>query len=180
MTLPSRTAPANANIAGKAAMNHTNASNKLKICGQKPLWTILPCYACAVHLLCQRKVLDRLVVLEVFRLYSRFSGIFLKVFAKFVLIFNRETSSSLDLRTKSRVPICKAARDNKKPALQPGIWLGFLDVKRNANLTCFKQIVTINQLHNGKCKLMVWIMNIRLDLRNAKAYGSGGTVWSRV
>ena len=126
MTLPSRTAPAIANIAGKAAMNHTNASNKLKICGQKPLWTILPCYACAVHLLCQRKVLDRLVASEVFRLYSRFSDIFLKVFAKFVLIFNRETSSSLDLRTKSRVPICKAARDNKNPALQPGICLGFL------------------------------------------------------
>ena len=112
MTLPSRTAPAIVNIAGKAAINQTNASDKLKICGQKPLWTILPCYACAVHLLCI--------------CISRFSDIFLKVFAKFVLIFNRETSSSLDLRTKSRVPICKAARDNKKPALQPGIFLGFL------------------------------------------------------
>ena len=43
-------------------------------------------------------------------------------FAKFVNFKRQETSSSLDLRTNSNVPICKAASDNKKPALQPGIW----------------------------------------------------------
>lgn len=54
-------------------------------------------------------------------------SIFLKVFAKFGFSSNQETSSSLDLRTKSKVPICKAARDNKKPALQPRIFsLDFL------------------------------------------------------